>query len=215
MKPESFDFEPYRFTIIEGQDPPWHMDLRHIQTLHSLAMALPHTAHIVEVGSYRGASTAAFVEAINKRPDLSLDCFDTKISMELMAVAGSCDHIDQVRLIESQLPDDLTGQLSPDLILIDADHGWPAYRDVAIVLAQDVPIIVMHDTTGIHGSFGSAGAWNVLMKAKHRCHIFDNVKRPGECTDRGLGISYAKHRHTTFPLEPDEIMRYWADKETI
>lgn len=207
-QPPPFDFTPHKFTIVPGQNPPWHADLRHIYALHDLARHLPQNGRIVEVGSFRGASTVAFIEAINLRPDLSLDIYEPRPTEELRYAVSRCEYPGKINIFPRPLDADLGG-VQTDLVFIDADHGWPAFRDLAICLAQDVPLISLHDTAGLHGSFGSQEAAIILKSAEGRDYIEDAQARPGEATERGLGLAYFDDGDETWP----QIMEFWANAD--
>ena len=186
----TFDFEPYRFTIDPAQNPPWHMDERHIRMLFEALKDLADCSLVrpfkaIEIGSHRGASTAAFVEALNAGLIDSLTCIEPHPTPELHKVLA------RVRQGTARLLPKLSQacELNADIVFIDGDHDWPALHEVARCLALDVPVIAMHDTRGHYGCGGSALAAAVLREAVNRAYTEDFEMRPGEFTHRGFLVS--------------------------
>lgn len=183
------NFEPYRFTIDPTpRESPWHMDERHIGMLYqALIHAGIHDSvrTAIEIGSHRGASTAAFVEALNIGSLDHLTCIDPHPTPQLHRVLGMVER-GCARVIPKTSD---ACSLKADFVFIDGDHGWPAIHEVARCLALDVPVIAMHDTQGHYGCGGSALAAAVLREAVGREFTEDAEQRPGEFTHRGFLVS--------------------------
>jgi hypothetical protein len=179
--------------FIKGQ--PWFVDTRHINILHELALALPQNAHICEVGSFCGASTSAFIEALHKRPDLTLTIHETKVLPDLLQTVDTYGPTVKDRVAINQFP--LYGRCpkSYDLVFIDGDHGWPALADLSWCLTADCGVLALHDTHGTgpksrkvaHGSILAA---NFLRHCSSRGFWEDYAKRKNEWTDRGFVVSW-------------------------
>lgn len=178
---------PYAYTLDTRHDnPPWHMDAIHIQQLYRLCERIrPRT--VVEVGSYMGASTSAFAEAMRDGFIDELTCYDIKVQPELNTVLNHAfDGRGRVAVNTHpypQLP------IYADLILIDADHEHGCPLDVLAALCMGCPHIVMHDHNCINvglGCSGVANSTNLLKQSRdHEWHE-DTAKRHGQWTHRGL-----------------------------
>lgn len=181
----TFDFSPYSFTLDREHTPPWHMDPRHVAMLFAvLEKHRPRKA--IEIGSYRGSSTAAFVEALNAGHIDELTCIERHPTPQLHRVLAMVQRGKARVLPRASLECDFRGA---DIVFIDGDHGWPAIHEVARCLALDIPVIAMHDTQGHYGCGGSALAAAVLREAVGREFTEDAEQRPGEFTHRGFLVS--------------------------
>jgi len=185
---------PYPYTLDTRHDnPPWHMDAIHIQQLYRLCERIRPRV-VVEVGSYMGASTSAFAEAMRDGFIEQLRCHDTKPQPELLKVLDHADdNADSRRVQLSDIPYPAM-PIYADLILIDADHEHGAVLDTLAALCMSCPHIVMHDSNTINIGLGCSGvdrAVKLLKKASGLKWHEDAVKRPGMWTHRGL--FYAHH----------------------
>lgn len=186
------NFEKYSFAFENDRNPPWAMDRRHVALLHGLAMAVPAGGKVVEIGCHRGASTAAFVEALNAGADFELHLVEPAPTPDLERVLGLCERRERVschaRASEGFVLDDV------DLWFVDGDHGWPAFEDVLGALCSGASVIAMHDTRshghGISGTWGAARAAWLLRRHPGRRWGEDYEMRPGEWTHRGFGWSW-------------------------
>lgn len=182
----------YDFTKTPADWPlDWCMDLRHLRIVHDLAMHA--TGNVVEVGCFRGRSTAAFVEALNAGADFHLHLVDIKITPELRRVVEMCWHPDRITVHETHSSDFRLDSAS--LWLVDADHTWPAVLDVLNALSSGAECILMHDTRahecGFQGCEGAALAAAALRAHRKREWVEDWTTRSNELTHRGLLASYS------------------------
>lgn len=169
-------------------DPPMAMDYRHVEMLRdSLIAESPRIA--VEIGSYRGHSTVAFLAAMEVLPEMQLHIFDTHLTHELLDVLDMSGI--GGRIFPHQEPAwDCT--IEPDYVFIDGDHGVPALADLAWCLTRNVSVIAMHDTrtaSRLPHCDGAYTAANLLRGMNTRTWVEDHEDRPGENTWRGFGIS--------------------------
>jgi hypothetical protein len=179
----------YDFTLVPGQNPPWHMDDRHVRCLYEMARRC--TGNIVEVGCYRGRSTSALIEASNDGAPFHLTLIEPQVTPELQMVISRLRARDRLRhfpsVQQAKLPE------AADLWIIDGDQGWPALLDVLAALCTGARVIVMHDSqaypSGLRDCFGAHYAAELLKRDTSRDFIEDAKPRPGERTERGLLIS--------------------------
>lgn len=186
------DFEKYAFAFEEDRDPPWAMDREHVAMLHALAMQVPDGGTVVEIGSHRGASTSAFVEALNKGKEFDLWCVELDPRQDLWAVCDLCTKRDDIHVCVADSTDfEIPKQA--DLVFIDGDHGVQALVDVYHAIEAEARVIAMHDTRSHeHGIRGCLGAWlaaKMLSQVPERVWDEDCPVVDGRWTHRGFGWS--------------------------
>lgn len=166
------------------------MDRRHIYVVHEILATWPFS-NALELGCFRGASSTAFVQAIN-RGGLKRAMFcDVDVTDELRMVAESCWLPHRVSIVEMASWDVLDTPVHFDFVLVDANHEEPQVkRELESLLRRKPACIMAHDTNATAAGYASAeGAamlkreWSILPE--YTC-IEDNEKRPGEETHRGL-----------------------------
>lgn len=165
--------------------PPMAMDYAHVERLYDSVMGCrPRLA--VEIGSYQGHSTVAFLEAMNDIPDLELHVFDIAPTPQLRALVA-----DRPRVYLH--PVSVWGSdLRPDYVFIDGDHGVPALADLGWALARGASTIAMHDTNSHTAGLtpeGSELAAGLLRDMPDRVWTEDKEPRAGQWTHRGFGES--------------------------
>ncbi len=181
----------YDFALTPKDWPmAWHMDDMHVRALHYLAKLC--TGNVVEVGCFRGRSTAAFIEALNEGATFNLHLVDVKITPELRRVVGMCKRPELIHIHETHSGSFLLG--GADLWVVDGDHTWPAVLDVLNALASDARCIVMHDTLAHIEGFaqceGASLAAEALRHHRSRVCVEDCKRRDGMLTHRGLLASF-------------------------
>jgi hypothetical protein len=184
------NLEPYAFAFKgNGTSTPWETDILHLAQLwETVELTKPY--RIVEVGSYQGASSCLWMEALHQGLCQEVHLFEIKPTPALLQVINLCKEPERVVLHQQpyyEFP------LHADFIFIDADHGWGALADLAAALARDAEVIAMHDTTGfltvpLADCWGSYIAANILRQSD-RAIFEDSKKRPGMHTERGLIIA--------------------------
>lgn len=179
----------YEFTL-DHYEPRWSMDDLHVRALHYLAMLC--RGNVVEVGCFRGRSTAALAEALNDGADFTLHLVDVKITPELRRVVSMCRKPERVHIHETHSTSFLLD--SADLWCVDGDHTWPAVLDVLNALASNAACIVMHDTRAHEEGFkeceGASLAAQALRHHRRRVYIEDAKRREGMLTHRGFLASF-------------------------
>lgn len=166
--------------------PPMAMDYRHVEALHAaILQGSPRVA--VEIGSYQGHSTVAFIEAMHALPKMELHVFEPFPTPELRRVLST--HPNRITLHIKPI---WGSTVRPDFAFIDGDHGVPALADLAYCLARNTPVIAMHDTNGFTCGLtpeGSEQAATLLKEMPNRLWVEDKEIRKGEFTQRGFGVS--------------------------
>jgi hypothetical protein len=193
---------PYAGTLDGAHsNPPWNMDVIHIQQLYRLCHRIRPRV-VVEVGSYMGASTSAFVEAMRDGYVEQLYCYDIKPTVELQRVVEAAPK-GNAAILTQPYP---KAPRYADLIFIDGDHGWPAVEDALAAVLMGCPHIVLHDSNAINVGMGCGGVDKVVKLLQQapdlRCH-HDYVKRAGLFTHRGL--FYAHHALVTSGWEEGDV----------
>ena len=189
----AFDFEPYRFTIDDTTAPT---DEFHVHMLRRALDACNRPLVAVEIGSWRGTSTSAFIDAVNAGVVKHFHIFEVNPRPELLQVISMCKFPERVTLHQLRTWDEQNPVKFADFVFVDADHQWPALADTLQALAWGAEVIVLHDTreweNGTHDCWGVATAARILKQAVGREWREDFEKRPGMRTERGLGISVCK-----------------------
>lgn len=166
----------------DGCFPP-HMDARHVELIYRLVRT-GLFKNILEIGSWNGFSTSAFVQAQIDGADFELTVCEIDIRPRLMQVLKKSPSDVTVR----QLPSKVVINKSYDLILVDGDHQLSVVaEEIEALLRCNTPNILAHDTSAWVPWFdGSRHLANVFRHHTAYQSIEDNKKRPGEWTERGL-----------------------------
>jgi hypothetical protein len=190
MDTNTTSLNKYGFTLESRPGAPMHIDDRHWGVLNKIAMRC--SRNVVEVGCYKGRSTSAFIDAINRGAGFHLHLVEPNPTEQLAQVIALCDVPGRVTLYKTKstswrLPD-------VDLWFIDGDHGWPAALDTLNALVSEARIIAMHDTRSVrHGlkhCFGAELVADALIACEKRPFWEDAARRAGEWTHRGLFLSF-------------------------
>lgn len=182
------NFEGYDYLLDSSR---WAMDDLHIRMLHGLVMEYrPQT--VMEIGSYRGRSAIAYLEAMKAGAGFHLHLVEPEPRDTLF------------RLIdESGFGNRITLHAAPswelmipcDLVFIDGNHTWPAVGDAMTALTLGTRVIALHDTRGMENGYkhvwGSALAARMLERCAGRTWHEDALRREGMATERGFGWSVA------------------------
>lgn len=180
------DFARYPETV---DDRGWHMDDRHVHALCRLVQ-ITQPRRILEIGSYRGRSAIAYIEA--QRHGWTgeahlIDLHPTQPLLDLVAQARDPDrfYIVQAESIDAFMP--------ADLCVIDGGHDIePALFDLAQALSYRIPWIAAHDIAAWPDLADCRGAFalgRILRESPHYCTTTDSADRPGERTHRGLMVA--------------------------
>lgn len=176
--------------VADTKKPPMSMDLRHVEMLKNLLLAV-RPAIAVEIGSFKGHSTVAFLKAMEELPDMQFHIVEPAPTPELLKMIEGRPGITLHRKPYWEL------DIKADAVLIDGCHMFGALADTLHALSQNVPFIAFHDThshqffPGCHGSFLASKA---IADMDDREWFCDNAERHGEWTHRGFGFSAPEGR---------------------
>jgi hypothetical protein len=191
---------PYAFTGPYAgcnELPEVAMDHRHIFIMHEVLKAWPFESAL-EIGSFNGASSTAFVEAINSGVGLGergIATFcDVSISDSLIDVVRNCNDPARVRVTPQPSWAVLDSELPFDFVLVDAAHDMDSVTlEVRRLLARRPVCVMAHDTSATDAGYsrceGAAMLKRTFMGLRGYRSIEDNRKRDGERTDRGLFLA--------------------------
>lgn len=181
--------ERWASLFTDTHNPPWHMDWRHVEMIHAvLCHELP--ASVVEIGTYRGASTSAIVEAMEAYPEIAhATLVDYAPQIAEWVTATVKDRV-EIFVGDSAL---MHGQYAGCWIIDGGHELEPAKQDLHTALkGVNGRIIIVHDTrTAAMGVGGHDGAAFIAqyLSAAHQC-FSDDKMRDGELTHRGLLIAF-------------------------
>jgi predicted O-methyltransferase YrrM len=181
----------YAYTTEFRNGVPMHTDRRHIEVLYRLALGLPPESLIVEIGSWKGASAAAYVEAFQRRADLRAQLYDIAVTPELRRLVAESGVSSRITIFDRPVYKHESALAPAALAFIDGDHGMAALADLAACLAAGCRIIAAHDTRlPGKGGEGSRLLGHLLHNAAGRRCWEDFQARPGEWTQRGFLVSW-------------------------
>jgi hypothetical protein len=169
------------------------MDERHVYTVHGILSAWPFQ-NALELGSFCGASSTAFVEAVNVGSVKRATFCDLDLYDPLCDVIRSCRYPNRVRMTREPSWNVLEADEDFDFVLVDANHDLESVTEELCRLTPRRPLCVMaHDTNASAAGYEkSEGAY--LLKRTfesmpgYQC-IEDCRVREGEKTHRGLFLA--------------------------
>jgi hypothetical protein len=188
--------EPYSFTGPYSRCfdvPEVAMDRRHIFILHDILCSWPFE-NALEIGSFNGASSTAFVEAINKGEGLgqsgTATFCDVSVTHSLMSVVRNCNRPDRVRVTPQPSWAVLDSNEPFDFIFVDAAHDIESVSLELKHLLRRKPLCVMaHDTNATDAGYPLCEGARMLkdtFASLGWMFYEDCKKRDGERTERGL-----------------------------
>lgn len=184
---------PYAFTGPYAHcyiNPGMAMDPRHVYIIHEILRAWTFR-NVLELGSFCGASSTAFIEAINRGSGFVATFCDFDLRESLHDVLSNCESPERCRFIQGASWDVLALDEIFDLVLVDANHDVESVSRELRVLVPRHPLCVMaHDTNATATGYPAAEGARLLKETfqsmpEYRC-IEDAKHREGEETHRGL-----------------------------
>lgn len=183
MNTLAFDHTPDAHLVELAHE--WATDIRHIQLLHAIGVMFSPLNTIVEIGSFKGASTLAFRSLLNAGHAQRLICVEPNTIDSLKAVLSACSG-------KTEIVPTLPAVCAPDFVYIDGDHGAQAVKDIMWALGLAPLIICLHDTNT--AKLGNPACWGAeqaacwLKESEHYLTFEDRKERPNERTDRGFMV---------------------------
>lgn len=188
--------EPYDLAQYPGiwEFPPASIDRRHLFWMYDVLMA-GGFQHALEIGCLYGASSTAFVEAINLGRLQNATFCDLDIQPSLQSTLATCRVPHRSRVRECRSVDVLSEPESGfDFVFVDGDHSLETVQAEVQLLLKRQPVCVMaHDTSAqISGLPDCDGPpflkWAFQTTAPYLC-LEDNALRPNELTQRGMFLA--------------------------
>lgn len=148
----------------------------------------------LEIGAYNGASTTAFVDAINRKPAMSAVICEIWPTESLLSVVRNAFAIYRPAIWEMPSWDALSKSNEFDFIFIDANHDLESVSKELVHLVHRKPLCVMaHDTSATESGYPRAEGAALLKQTfesmpEYHC-IEDCEDRDGEETKRGLFLA--------------------------
>lgn len=188
---------PYEFTGPYAgcyTTPAISMDKRHVFVIYELLRS-GMFSRALEVGCANGASTTAFVEALNRNDQLTATFCDPVTSQMFLNALDNVNDIDRVQLV--QAPSKFTLSDADrfggpfDFILLDGDHSQETVaEEIGLIDKSQLLGIAGHDTSSTLAGYRKAEGAELLRRTVlfdwgWYC-IEDNLRREGEETHRGF-----------------------------
>lgn len=188
----TFPFDLSRYPRI-WECPQASLDPRHIAWLFDV-LSSGYFQNALEIGCLNGASSTAFVEAINQERLAHATFCDLDIRETLNAVLSHCRFPERTATFTGRSIDLLDRQSGFDFVFVDGDHRWATVQAETERLLQRRPVCVMAHDSGadMAGMADCEGVpylkWRFQTTAPYLC-LEDNALRPGELTHRGLFLA--------------------------
>ncbi len=185
----SYDLSAYPRQIWDWT--PASLDRRHLFWLFDI-LAAGQFQHALEIGCLNGASSTAFVEALNRDLLQRATFCDIDLRESLGSVLTQARQADRVQTYQGKSIDLLRDSTETfDFVFVDGDHSLENVRQETELLIQRQTLCVMAHDTNVQ-SFGDPDyegpqylKWGFQTTAPYYC-LEDNAPRPGEDTGRGL-----------------------------
>lgn len=172
----------------------WGMDETHVMILYNLLFSYPYK-RVLEIGSHRGFSTTAFLEAIHNGCSFEVHLCDIDFKPSVYEI---CKGYHQVHLHKMRSVDFLATAKTFDFVLLDGSHISEDVEDEFEYLSMnDVQTLLLHDTcTQLLPQNQHTPWFDGPMLLKHKllaspdwlC-VEDALFREGEQTERGLFLA--------------------------
>jgi hypothetical protein len=192
MREAPYSFEIPAYAGCYTDDLGAGMDVRHVYMLHDILRL--GWENPLEIGCFNGASSTAFIEALNAGRIARATFCEVCVRKSLASVLRNAKYPDQTRLTLQPSWQLLDVKESFDLIFLDAAHDLETVSlETAKLLRRRPKCLLAHDTSATAAGYGYCEGARFLKdtfvaQADYYC-IEDNAKRDGELTDRGLFLA--------------------------
>lgn len=166
----------------------YEIDHRHRDWLRHILKS-GYFRRVLEVGSYKGFSTVAFLDALDAGAVGEVHLCDPYPRIELRWLIAKREG---VHLHECPSTDLLDRDGDFDLLFVDGDHGEENCRRELTYFAEMNPTcFVAHDTgsAGRYPDCEGPGLFKRHFQGRGWYTIEDTLYRPGERTERGLFVA--------------------------
>jgi hypothetical protein len=188
--------DPYRFHMAYARCyavPETATDKRHVFMVHGVLRSHPFQ-QALEIGCFNGATSTAFVEAINGGSPFRATFCDVCPTHSLAAVINNCRKPDQCRVTTQPSWMVLDTNEPFDFIMVDAAHDLDSVSLELKHLMRRRPLCVMaHDTSATENGFSKCEGAELLKRTFQNDpgyhYIEDNARRDGELTERGMFLA--------------------------
>ncbi len=189
--------DPYRWDMAYARCyavPEVAMDKRHVYLLNDILRSWPFK-NALEIGSFNGASSTAFVEAINAGSEMTATFCDVCPTHSLMDVVKNCRVPDRAKITRSPstvvLDAVIQDSAQPyDFVLVDGRHDAESVAQELMRLIVRKPLCVMaHDTNATEAGFPACEGAKLLRDTFDSLGwwcLEDREERDGELTHRGI-----------------------------
>lgn len=168
------------------------MDERHVYTVFDVLMAWPFNSAL-ELGSWEGASSTAFIEAFNRESIAGVVFCEVRPTKSLHAVVAEGNLPSNCRIVSAPSWEVLSLDVPFDFILVDANHDLESVsKELAHIIRREPLCVMAHDTNATRMGYPKAEGAQHLADTlrKHPAYrgkcIEDSTRRRGEETHRGL-----------------------------
>lgn len=183
---------------------PWNIDSRHCSWIRE-TLRSGRFRKVLEIGSFRGYSTQAFLDALDCGAIDELHLCEPNPTPELWRLIRG----KRVTLHRYPSVEVLAEIRDYDLVFVDGDHSEVNVRAEAELLIDMGCAVFAHDT---------AMAGPAALKAAMQHHGYrvleDNVQRAGERTERGLVFGCWSEDNYDAALEAYSLECYWHGMAT-
>jgi ADP-heptose:LPS heptosyltransferase/SAM-dependent methyltransferase len=185
----SYDLDAYPKSIWEWS--PASLDPRHLYWMFDV-LAAGQFQHALEIGCLNGASSTAFVEAINRQFLQRATFCDIDLRETFHSVIERAQDRSRAQTFQGRSVDFLKSTTDAfDFVFIDGDHRLDNTRqEVELLLQRNTLCVMAHDTNVQSFGYGDCDGtpyikWRFQTAPGYYC-LEDNAVRPGEDTGRGL-----------------------------
>lgn len=168
------------------------MDKRHIYLMYEILRLGWNST--LEIGCYNGASSTAFIEALNNGYVKQATFCEVSVRPSLLSVLKNAKDPSKVRLSKSPSWQVLDVAEEFDFIFLDAAHDAESVAIETRKLLRRRPMCLMaHDTNSTAAGFSHCEGALALKEAFYAQDDYlcleDAVERPDELTHRGLFLA--------------------------